>query len=324
MTRSTSEIGALVAAVLLLSTPAAAAPGGDEARAHFEAGVALLQDPEGARYEEAYREFRAAYDASRSPRVLGNIGLCAMKLERDEEAIDAYERYLAEAPEVDPAEREQIQRDLMTLRRGMVRVTLRVSPPDATVLDVRVPVRGEPVRNSYVARGGTVTLGIRPGHHVLRARAFARESPPWEIDASPGDALEHALVVPPAPPAAAAAPPRPAPSRALPIATLGLGLAALAAGGVTGWLALERVDEISGACPRGECPSTYDLAGAQSRARLYTTATDALLIGGGVLTLGGFTWLLLTGSSGSREKATARAGAACAGTGCFATVGGRF
>src|SRR6476661_7390454 len=61
-----------------------------EARSHFEAGVSLLQDPDGARYEEAYREFTAAYQLSKSPRVLGNVGLCAMKLERDAEAIDAY------------------------------------------------------------------------------------------------------------------------------------------------------------------------------------------------------------------------------------------
>jgi len=38
----------------------------DEARKHFNAGVALLRDPDGARYEEAYREFKVAYAASPS------------------------------------------------------------------------------------------------------------------------------------------------------------------------------------------------------------------------------------------------------------------
>src|SRR5687768_3790728 len=89
-----------------------------EARAHFEAGVALLQDPDGARYEEAYREFVIAYEQSKSPRILGNVGLCAMKLERDAEAIEAYSRYVEEVPDIDPIERDQIRRDIITLKSG--------------------------------------------------------------------------------------------------------------------------------------------------------------------------------------------------------------
>src|SRR3954464_13556123 len=94
-----------------LAEPVARAEGeavSDKARAHFDAGVSLLLDPDGARYEDAYREFQVAYAASKSPRILGNLGFCAMKLERDSEAIDAYTRYLDEAPEVDAVEREQI------------------------------------------------------------------------------------------------------------------------------------------------------------------------------------------------------------------------
>ena len=57
----------------------------------------MLQDPKAPRYEDAYREFKAAYAASPSYKILGNLGLCAMKIERDAEAIDAYEKYLKEA-----------------------------------------------------------------------------------------------------------------------------------------------------------------------------------------------------------------------------------
>src|SRR6266481_4578482 len=73
-----------------LAAPAFAAdpPVTPEARTHFAAGVNLLRDPDGARYEEAYREFKAAYAASPSYKILGNLGLCAMKLERDGEAIE--------------------------------------------------------------------------------------------------------------------------------------------------------------------------------------------------------------------------------------------
>src|SRR5258706_13658285 len=90
-----------------------------EARARFGAGVNLLKDPEGPRYEEAYREFKAAYAASPSYKILGNLGLCAMKLERDEEAIAAYDRYLKEGKDLDPAEMAQVRADLQTLKAGV-------------------------------------------------------------------------------------------------------------------------------------------------------------------------------------------------------------
>ena len=97
--RATST--ALVVTLAMASLPTAAFADvqiTEEARQHFKAGVNLLNDPDGPRYEEAYREFKAAYAASASYKILGNLGLCAMKLERDGEAIDAYEKYLAEGP----------------------------------------------------------------------------------------------------------------------------------------------------------------------------------------------------------------------------------
>src|SRR5687767_2361394 len=72
----------------LASSARASSPISEEARLHFEAGVNLLQDPDGARFEEAYREFKTAYAATPSWKILGNLGICAMKLERDSEAID--------------------------------------------------------------------------------------------------------------------------------------------------------------------------------------------------------------------------------------------
>ena len=81
---------------------AADVPITDEARGHFTSGVNLLKDPDGARYEDAYREFKAAYAAAASYKILGNLGLCALKLERDGEAIDAYEEYLKHAPDSRP------------------------------------------------------------------------------------------------------------------------------------------------------------------------------------------------------------------------------
>jgi hypothetical protein len=297
-----------------------------QARSHFEAGVALLQDPDGARYEEAYREFRAAYALSKNPRALGNIGFCAMKLERDLEAIEAYSTYLQEVADIDLVEREQIRRDISTLKSGLVRVTITVKPQNAVVVDSRQPVRGEPVSNVYVAEGGRITVGLRPGRHVLRARVDGRDSPPWEVEAAPGATLEHTLEVPPPAPPARPAAVTVSPNRAGPILTMAVGGAALAAGGVTGYLALRRTDDIAKACPDDRCPAAYDLDSAQRKTRTLTTMTDVLLVSGGVLVVGGVTWFLLQGSGSRERRASAKndAGAVCTGAGCFATWEGRF
>jgi hypothetical protein len=157
----------------------------DEARTHFAAGVALLQDPKAPRYEEAYLEFRSAYAASPSYKILGNLGLCAMKIERDKEAIDAYEKYLAWAgDELPQADREQIQRDLLTLKAGVVQVSVSSSPPGAAITDVRTPVQGPDVRNTYGDAEAPLVLWLRRGHHVITAKLPGYLDAQWEFEAS--------------------------------------------------------------------------------------------------------------------------------------------
>lgn len=138
----------------------------DKARARFEAGVQLLQDPDGARYEEAYEEFKAAYADSPSWKILGNLALCAMKLERDGEAIAALERSLAEGgAELDPEERKQQESDLKLLKDRVATVTVR-SEPGATLLDERITVSGASIKNRYlVPDSGELLLLVRPGTH---------------------------------------------------------------------------------------------------------------------------------------------------------------
>lgn len=81
---------------------AAPAPGGPdnasldaEARGIFLAGKAAYGD---ARYEDALRHFKRAYELSKRPVLLFNIGQAADKLRRDQEALDAFEGYLEQVP----------------------------------------------------------------------------------------------------------------------------------------------------------------------------------------------------------------------------------
>jgi hypothetical protein len=167
-----------------------------DARVHFAAGVNLLRDPAKPRYEEAYREFKAAYAISPVTQILGNLGLCAMMLERDSEAIEAYGKYLKGMIELDPKEREQIERDLQTLQVGVTRVTLSANLPNVTVIDQRIRTQSEPVTNVYGPLDGPVAIGIRPGHHVMTARVAGRPEITWEIDTSAGEMAPHVFEFP--------------------------------------------------------------------------------------------------------------------------------
>jgi hypothetical protein len=175
----------------------------EEARTHFAAGVALLKDPRAPRYEDAYREFKAAYAAAPSYKILGNLGLCAMQIERDKEAINAYESYLKLAgPELTAEELEQIKRDLLTLRSGVVEVTVSSDPPGASIIDVRIPVQGSEIRNSYGQNLAPLPLGLRRGHHVISAKLEGYQDQQWEFD-TVGDKLPphvFAMQKPVAPP----------------------------------------------------------------------------------------------------------------------------
>jgi hypothetical protein len=156
----------------------------DEARLHFNAGVALLQDPKAPRYEEAYREFKTAYAISPSYKILSNLGLCAMKIERDSEAINAFQAYLKEAPDLKPEEKAQMERDLLTLKTGHVEVTVSSDPPGATIVDARTPIEGQEVRNSYGELTASKELGLRHGHHIITARLRGYQDQTWEFDAA--------------------------------------------------------------------------------------------------------------------------------------------
>ena len=64
----------------------------DEARANFEAGRIAYAD---ARYGDALPYFMRAYELSPRPKLLYHIGVCHDRLGHDEEALDAFEQYLA-------------------------------------------------------------------------------------------------------------------------------------------------------------------------------------------------------------------------------------
>lgn len=303
-----------------------------EARRYFQAGVNLLDDPDGARYEDAYNAFHRAYELSKSPKVLGNIGFCALKLERDGEAIEAYSTYLRESRDVDPRERSQIERDLSTLSSSVASFKA-VAPKGVesfTVVDTRLQTRGAPVVNSYALTGNETTIRVRPGRHSLKIKANDLESRPYEISIEAGSQNVHEFSF--APPAAAPvvreAPP-PAPSYAGPILLGLVGLAAIGTGTATGLMARGTTDDIRARCPNDVCPANYDLKGPRTEAKTLGTVADISFASGGLALGGALLWAILIPSHKSSKPARVgsidwRPSAACSGRGCDVVLGGAF
>jgi len=295
-----------------------------EARQQFEVGVSLLQDPDGARYEEAFKAFLRAYTATPSWKILGNLGLSAYKIERYSDGIEAYERYLAQAgDQLDPTERDQVRRDLNIMKATSGTVALQVSA-GATVEDTRTRSVGGPVVNAYtVPDSGTLTLRLTGGHHTLRASA-AGKTGVLELDVKPGESGQHTIALgdgAAAPAATGPGPSQPGPPAAPPARSSGLrtaglviggvGVAALIGGGVTGFLGLGQQSELESRCPDKRCEygSPDEKASFESdRDSLKTmgTMTTVLLIGGGVLAATGAT-LFVVGGSSKEPQVTASA-----------------
>lgn len=294
-----------------------------EAKKQFRAGVNLLDDPDGAKYEEAYHAFKKAYALSHSPKVLGNIGFCAMHLERDGEAIEAYSSYLRDATDVDDRERQQIQRDLATMGSTVAKVKIVVRRPGAYVLvDTRVQTRGSAVENSYEMPAGEVALRVRPGRHVFKVKSADIESLPLETNIEPGSDTTRELQFPRPKPAAPAVV-RETPSRAGPIVLGALGLTAIGTGVVTGLMASNTQSTIDTSCPNSECRADYDLGSMRTKARTFGTVADVSFIGGGVALGGAALWWILSSRSASRSSST-MASAMCTTAGCGFTFGRGF
>ena len=319
-----------------------------QAKAAFSAGVVLLQDPDGAKYEEALSLFRRAHRLSASWKVLGNIALCELKLERDGEAVETYERYLTEGgAEIDATERSQVQRDIAALKAATARVRLSEIPQMAVVTDERIDASGRKVVNTYPAGQGdsVIELGVHPGHHTftVAAKGFKRS---WEtvldagattrrsFAADPESASEAALASPmaQAPQSEPPAPPPPAPRapviasvqpepRTLGWVVAGVGVVGLAAGMTSFVVATGKKSVVNDECHDDTriCSQTgQDAVSAIHTLNVVTVSGIAV----GAVGLGVGSWLLLKPSS--KSSVTAQVSPAVLGSSPGWVVGGTW
>jgi hypothetical protein len=184
------------------------------ANRHFEEGARYLTTRDPDRFEKARAQFRAAYADSPSWKILGNLGIVAEELERDGEAIEAYRGYIeGGAKELSASERKQFTADLSRLELGSARVTIKVEPDGAWIIDERAPEEGKPIVNRYGPSTGPTELRLRAGRHRVHAELNGQASETWELEALPGGEVSHDFDLRPASPRPPTAHPEPVAER---------------------------------------------------------------------------------------------------------------
>ncbi|HSN84941.1 MAG TPA: hypothetical protein VLS88_20340 [Polyangiales bacterium] len=104
----------LLAMLVAVPARAQASPEDAAARQYFERGRAAFEQ---ADYEGALVFFQHAYRLSQRSELQYNIGVAADRLQREEEALEAFERYLEETEE--PAREAEVRERIAALRRSI-------------------------------------------------------------------------------------------------------------------------------------------------------------------------------------------------------------
>ena len=148
----------------------------DEARRHFQQGVALYEE---GNYPAALAEFQAAYQMAPAAAVLFNIGLTYKALYKYADAAVMLERYLVESKNdtrVSNEKRQQVVQLIEEMKSLLAPITFVLSPPSA-----HVTVDGRPM--TLTAQN---TLELASGSHTVDVSADGYESQRREVTVAAG------------------------------------------------------------------------------------------------------------------------------------------
>ncbi len=298
--------------------PSSAAPSSeavDQAREHFQRGVEFYKEQS---FDAALAEFTRAYELAANYRVLYNLG--QVQLERHDyvAALKFFRGYLdAGGAEIADQRREQVERDVSTLKARVAQLQIKCDVDGADVLVEGVSVGTTPMSAALLLNPGVVHLSVRKPGYASETRSFT-------LAGSEAKELSIALRAEGTGPAEPSAKPaQPAPVSAPPVVAEHSHAPVWVSLGITGVLAVGagvfalRTNSANSALDR-ELDTFPGNAGKISDART-TLKADALatdLLGGGALIAAGFTlYFALSSPSeqgaqpagiGLRSQATAR------------------
>ncbi|MBK8410981.1 MAG: TonB-dependent receptor [Sandaracinaceae bacterium] len=113
---------ALSASMIVLVASTARADVRTEARRHFRAGMALIQE---GQVDAGVAELQVAYDILPHPNVLYNIGRAYAEAGRYEEALDYFEQYM----DSDPPDREEVAQFIAAIHERVGESAVAVTDP---------------------------------------------------------------------------------------------------------------------------------------------------------------------------------------------------
>ena len=186
----------LVIVLGALAAPQAARAGvKEEARKHYDRAVELVDD---GQLEGAIVEFQRSYDLTHHFAVLYNIGQVYVSLARPVEAVDAYERYLADGGRKIPADRRaEVEKEIVRQKARIATLEIHGLPRGANVrLD------GNEIGRAPIS--APVRVGV--GKHTIAASAEGYDSAEKEVVVAGEDhkavelVLAKRVVESPAPP----------------------------------------------------------------------------------------------------------------------------
>jgi hypothetical protein len=168
------------------------------ARALAQEGAQLYEKGD---FQGALDKFKQAHQQFPSPKLFFNLGQAFRGLSRNPEALESFERFLAEAKDASPDYREQAAAQVAELGAKLARVAVTCNQPGA-VVTIDGSERGTiPLEKPVV---------VEPGAHQL-ALAWKGETKAVEFTAVAGQALSQVLTfeekkLPPEPVVVAPAP----------------------------------------------------------------------------------------------------------------------
>jgi hypothetical protein len=149
-------------AVAILLAQAAPTPASPEAKARAQAllreGAAFYEKGNAA---EALDKFNEAYAVYPSPKLWFNIGQADRDIGRPAEAMNAFERFLAEARDASAISINEADRSVAELRTKLGRLAI-----DCSTEGAEVEVDGKPVGNAPIPG----SFWVVPGRHQVAAR----------------------------------------------------------------------------------------------------------------------------------------------------------
>lgn len=281
------------------------------ARALAYAGYELLQQEQWA---EAYDRFQQAEKIFHAPPHVLFMARAKRGLGEYVEARDLYQSLANEQLAEDaPQEFHKAQQDAQQELEGVLPKigSLQITLAGPSLAQATVTIDGADV--SEAARSGPVD--VDPGEHTVRAAADGYQPAETQVTVEEGAqavpvALTLAVLPEPEPPVGASPlPPPEEPGSLVPgFVVMGAGVAIVAAGIVTGALAMGKADELEESCPvRTACPPENEAL--EEDARLFGTVSTVGFVVGGAALAGGavLLWLRPGGSSGADQAETAAA-----------------